>query len=321
MAERDDRARGEDSLWRAIMRVAAAVPRRLEKELHRADVALVELDVLLVLVRESPNAVRIGEIAMRTGMSFSRVSRAVGSLARRSLVERESCDVDGRGNQARITAEGRALLRTVEPELALRSTILAPEAPAKSIEFVAAYLDAVADRADSESDSDPDDAPGGRLPSSAVPRDLTPAERDPAQLLDDLVRTQIELWDAAENAARSAASIPLAWYEVLRVIDARSVGRGSDVARGLLITVGGASKLLSRVEEAGLLHREADPADARASLFSLTPEGETALRRASESVRAEVAATVEERLSPEEAEDLARLLDRFRRRPGVERCE
>jgi DNA-binding MarR family transcriptional regulator len=319
---RGARERTTDSLWRALMRAASAVPRRLEKELAGQAVSASELDVLLALVRESPDPVRIGEIANGTGMSFSRASRAVGSLERRGWAERRACDSDGRGNQARITADGAALLHLLDAQLALRSEILAPVTGGDSSEFLTSCLDAIADRADADPAPTPAPALPMPVPSHAV--DAGPARPagglDPAGLLDDLVRAQIEVWNAAEHALRSTSGVALPWYEALRVVGAEGSVRGADLARALLITESGASKLLARIEAAGLLVREADPADARASRFSLTDAGRTSLGEASEAVRAALPSVMGDRLEADEIAHLASLLAKFRRGPDVSPC-
>lgn len=49
--------------------------------------------------------------------------------------------------------------------------------------------------------------------------------------------------------------------------------RVGDLSRALRITIGGASKLVDRIERAGLLARQPDPHDRRAALVALTPAG------------------------------------------------
>ncbi|RWZ59348.1 MarR family transcriptional regulator [Labedella populi] len=316
--ERGRILRTEDRLWSGILRAAAAVPRRLERELAATSgVTLVEFDVLLGLGDDAPASVRIGEIAARGGLSFSRASRAVTALERRELVEREECVVDGRGNQVRITPAGQALLDESSRAHELRAMILKPPVDPAVAGEIARYLDAVAERADSED---------GLESRSESPPDsgITRGRHDSAQLFDDLVRSQIVLWNSVESRTRAEAGVPASWYESLRVVAARGRSRGADVARDLSITEGGASKLLSRLEAAGLLERSSDPGDARASLLSVTAAGEAVLRGASAAVRDEVDQFASDRLTSAEVAQLGVLLRKLRggspspRAPGSE---
>lgn len=74
---------------------------------------------------------------------------------------------------------------------------------------------------------------------------------------------------------------PLAWYDVLAVLrdapDARL--RQVDVADQLLLSTSGLSRLLDRIEEAGLVQRVACPGDRRSLHLQLTDDGRDMLER------------------------------------------
>lgn len=89
----------------------------------------------------------------------------------------------------------------------------------------------------------------------------------------DLVRFQIELWNAIDARLRIEVGLPLGSYETLDVLERRGPCRVQDIAGDLIVTVGGVSKLVDRVEERGLCRRRSNPDDRRSSLVELTPEG------------------------------------------------
>ncbi|MGW5446020.1 MarR family winged helix-turn-helix transcriptional regulator [Streptomyces asiaticus] len=89
---------------------------------------------------------------------------------------------------------------------------------------------------------------------------------------------------------------------------------GPRSAAGLADEIGldrsGVTRRATRLEEAGLLRREPDPADRRATLLTLTEAGRAAL----ETTRQRLAAHIEESLAswpPGEARTFARQLHRF----------
>ena len=100
------------------------------------------------------------------------------------------------------------------------------------------------------------------------------------QLFDDLIRFETELWDAVDERLRVDVGLPLSWYEPMTIIDQSAVCRVNDIADALSITVGGTSKLVDRIEAAGLGVRRPNPDDRRSSLISLTPAGERRLAEA-----------------------------------------
>jgi DNA-binding MarR family transcriptional regulator len=78
----------------------------------------------------------------------------------------------------------------------------------------------------------------------------------------------------------------------MRVIDDRGGCRVHDIAAELAITVGGTSKLVDRIEQAGHTRRRANPLDARSSIIELTPGGRRLLARARVVVQDELAVRI-----------------------------
>jgi DNA-binding MarR family transcriptional regulator len=84
-----------------------------------------------------------------------------------------------------------------------------------------------------------------------------------------------------EEALASAELPPLAWYDVLWAVR-REPGkqvRMAELAEGLTLSRGGITKLVDRLESAGLLRRERAEDDGRGYYAVLTDDGERMLRR------------------------------------------
>ena len=92
-------------------------------------------------------------------------------------------------------------------------------------------------------------------------------------LFHDLVRLETELWNRADARLRAEHGLLLSWLEVMRMIDSIPECRVIDIADSLFITVGGASKLVDRIEGAGLATRNRNPGDGRSNFIELTPAG------------------------------------------------
>jgi MarR family transcriptional regulator, organic hydroperoxide resistance regulator len=92
-------------------------------------------------------------------------------------------------------------------------------------------------------------------------------------LFRDLVRLETELWNRVEVTVQQAHGVPLAWLEIMQVVAATEGCRVLDIARALSITVGGASKVVDKVEGSGLCRRNPNPTDGRSSLIELTEPG------------------------------------------------
>ena len=89
--------------------------RAIERDLEQAGtISLQWYDVLLEL-NAVPDGLRMQDLAMRTVVSRTRVSRIVVELEERGLVERAIDPSDGRASVATITTAGRQELRRAAP--------------------------------------------------------------------------------------------------------------------------------------------------------------------------------------------------------------
>ena len=134
-----------------------------------------------------------------------------------------------------------------------------------------------------------------------------------AGLFSDLVRLETELWDRVDHRLRRDHDLPLSWFEPMEVMDRVPGCRVADIAQSLSITVGGTSKLVDRIERAGLCARRPNPGDARSSLLALTPDGRRRLAAAQGSFEAELEAWLGAALSPERLDSLAATVRDVRR--------
>src|SRR5213592_3624171 len=120
-------------------------------------------------------------------------------------------------------------------------------------------------------------------------RGSAPAHLSGVAWATDLIRLEIALWDRVDTRLRESHELPLAFFESLFVVSRARGGstRVGDLARALRVTVGGTSKLVDRIERAGLLAREPDPDDRRASRVALTAAGKRKLTAAVKTYEAE----------------------------------
>lgn len=136
-------------------------------------------------------------------------------------------------------------------------------------------------------------------------------------LFDTVVRYEVALWSAMDRALRQADEVALDKLGALRVI-ARHDGRArvQEISDEIGITVGAASKVVDRLELAGLVERRANPANRRSSLVDLTSAGRESVRSATALYERTLAELVgEEDVEPVIAA-LKRLRDRIDRLQG-----
>jgi DNA-binding MarR family transcriptional regulator len=103
---------------------------------------------------------------------------------------------------------------------------------------------------------------------------------DLKQLFSDLVRLEIELYDALDRRLRDDFGLPLSRFELMQVIARTEACRVYDIVSRLSITVGGVSKAVDRMEALGYCVRRSNPDDRRSSIIELTPAGESLVAEA-----------------------------------------
>jgi MarR family 2-MHQ and catechol resistance regulon transcriptional repressor len=108
--------------------------------------------------------------------------------------------------------------------------------------------------------------------------DVSPDERDALKLWVVLARARTAIGDRA--AAHIADyGMTLAEFGVLEALYHKGPMLLGEIQRGLLVSSGGVTYLVDRLERRGLVRRDAFPDDRRARLAVLTPEGSAFVRR------------------------------------------
>ena len=131
--------------------------------------------------------------------------------------------------------------------------------------------------------------------------------------LSDLVHLEITLWNRVDARLRAEHGLPLAFFWPLYVVGRTGDGRlrVGELAAALGLTVGGTSKLVDRMAGAGLLRREPDAADRRASRVVLTDAGRVCLAAAGQTYETELATVLDAALSAEDQRSMHRLVRRL----------
>jgi MarR family transcriptional regulator, organic hydroperoxide resistance regulator len=134
---------------------------------------------------------------------------------------------------------------------------------------------------------------------------------DLRRLFNDIIRFEIQLWNAVDARLKSEFDLPLTHFEPMSVMERLPWCRVNDIANELGITSGGTSKLVDRIEANGYCRRLPNPDDRRSSLLELTPAGRLLFAEATEALDDELqrrlGAAVPERTLRQFAATLARL--------------
>jgi DNA-binding MarR family transcriptional regulator len=136
--------------------------------------------------------------------------------------------------------------------------------------------------------------------------------QDLASMFSDLIRVETELWDLVDTRLRRDHELALSWFELMQVIDSTPGCRVIDIADALSITIGGTSKLVDRIENAGWCERSPNPDDGRSSTIELTRAGRGRLTAAQRTLTDEIGVLLGEPLSPSELQRFANTLRKLR---------
>ncbi len=105
----------EQRAWRAYIRLAQLLMRRLDRDLHPFGLSMHDYEILVELSEAPASRMRMTELADRTAQSRSRLSHQVNRMEARGLVTREDCEGDKRGTFAVLTPLGAATIAEVAP--------------------------------------------------------------------------------------------------------------------------------------------------------------------------------------------------------------
>jgi DNA-binding MarR family transcriptional regulator len=106
----------EDLVWRSLMQLVFNLPRDLGDDLQRScGLSSTDYSVLMHLSEAPDRQLYMSDLASRTNLSPSRITRVVDDMARIGLVERRRGALDARTTFAALTNAGLAKLRRAWP--------------------------------------------------------------------------------------------------------------------------------------------------------------------------------------------------------------
>ena len=127
-----------------------------------------------------------------------------------------------------------------------------------------------------------------------------------------LVRAGTAVQAAVEADLKAAGHPPLAWYDVLLELSRREEGfRPFELERELLFAQYNLSRLLDRMEDAGLIARRPAPGDGRGNVVVITEGGRALQKKMWPAYRAAIAHHVGDKLTDDDAAKLGVLLGKL----------
>lgn len=106
----------EELVWRSLMRLVFTLRPSLDEDLQRScGLSSTEYSVLMHLSESSDGLLRMSDLADRTNLSPSRITRVIDKMAQFGLVERRPGAGDGRNTYAALTGDGMSTLQRAWP--------------------------------------------------------------------------------------------------------------------------------------------------------------------------------------------------------------
>ena len=132
----------------------------------------------------------------------------------------------------------------------------------------------------------------------------SPANR--VEWVNDMIRLEIVLWERVDARLRERHQLPLSFFASLYFVSRApdTTMRVGDLSQALRVTVSGTSRLVDRIEQAGLLARQPDPDDRRAVRAGLTPAGKRKLTAAIKTYETTAATILDAALRPDEQQQM-----------------
>ncbi len=127
------------------------------------------------------------------------------------------------------------------------------------------------------------------------------------------ITVQARLLEQIDRELLAAGCIPLHWYDVLvELVEAPEHRlRLAELARKVVLSRSGVTRLVDKLEKAGLLTREASPEDGRGAYAVLTDAGLAALRQAWPVYARGIQQGFAQHLSKDDAKHLTDLFERM----------
>lgn len=127
------------------------------------------------------------------------------------------------------------------------------------------------------------------------------------------LRTYRRVLDELEGELQERRGLSLAWYDVLiqlyRSPERRL--RMNELAGSVLLSKSGLTRLIDRMEKAGLVERASCPSDRRGSFAVLTPRGEEVFKEAAPIHLEGIAKHFTDHLTPDEASTMVGAFERI----------
>ena len=105
----------EMQAWQGFVQASVRLLERLDAELAVHGLSLADYEILANLSAETAGELRMTELAARTLVSRSGLTRRLDRLVEQGLVARRSCPTDRRGVYAVLTDAGRSRLEEAAP--------------------------------------------------------------------------------------------------------------------------------------------------------------------------------------------------------------
>jgi MarR family transcriptional regulator, 2-MHQ and catechol-resistance regulon repressor len=146
--------------------------------------------------------------------------------------------------------------------------------------------------------------------SSQPTRDPT---LDPREAWHRLLQVSSRVLREIDHALDARDRIMITEFDVLITLDNAPDCRlrMTDLARATMLSSGGMTRLVGRLEHRGLIRRDPDPEDARAFRATLTPDGQHKLTQARLTHDAVLARIIAPHLTPADVRALERTLGKI----------
>ncbi|MFI6169605.1 MarR family winged helix-turn-helix transcriptional regulator [Nocardia sp. NPDC051052] len=140
---------------------------------------------------------------------------------------------------------------------------------------------------------------------------MTDNHRAAANAWSAFLRVHAKLVPQLDADLRTSVGLPLAWYDVLLELDGVPPLRMTDLGARVVLSRTRVSRLVTELETAGLVTREANPDDGRSAFVTITETGRTRLREAAPRYLAGIEQRFAGKLDPDELRTLTRTLGKI----------
>jgi MarR family transcriptional regulator, organic hydroperoxide resistance regulator len=131
---------------------------------------------------------------------------------------------------------------------------------------------------------------------------------DLRRILHDLGHAHAQVALPVNRRLRKEFGLSVVLFELMTVMADKPSCRVHDLAAELGVSTGGVSKLVDRLESAGLCRRLPNPCNRRSSLVELTPAGRRTWARAGQAVDEELHSVLAGSLSAAQVSELSAML-------------